>query len=62
MLANPHIARITAAKKRIASHHGMTITTSSWTEKTLSPYPPGPAETWGISSWRPSGKGEVITG
>jgi hypothetical protein len=27
MLANPQIARMTAAKKRVVSHHGMWITT-----------------------------------
>ncbi len=27
MLANPQIAKITAAKKRTASHHGIWITT-----------------------------------
>jgi hypothetical protein len=38
MLMNPQIAKITAAKKRMASHHGIWITTIPiWTSITLLP-------------------------
>jgi len=45
MLANPQMAKITAAKKRMDSHHGILITTiPTGLQRFL--YPTGPDENW----------------